>query len=221
MPPRRLTRPMTYGRLTQLSDMTWGWLDGIRGLPRVPENLPASESLWLRTPRLEAIVREAREAIEYERIACIEDCDTLKEELSQIFAVQEAASVELRELKARLEQVHHPLPADGLVQARGAQERRRRQALVQREYHVAARRLDMATNKAAQLHESISARVAVAQSRARTHQDFALRRISTYMRQLIRMHRLGPDLREVLVRQADPDLPEWVSDPQSGDLLSK
>ena len=62
------------------------------------------------------------------------------------------------------------------------------------------------------LHEDlIRERAEVARAAARRHHEFALRRVATYLQQLVRKHPRGAELNQWLMDyRVAPDLPEWA-----------
>ena len=250
--------PMPYGLVARFSDMFHGWLDGRRGIPRLPEVKPvngaavpsadehtkplppevgetAAETAlpWLETPRMKVLSWQALERIHNEEIACLTDCAVRKEELKKFLRDRDAAAQQVARAKNKLEQAQRPLSADERETRRLAEEDRRKrpEALVrarrdtawerrlrdaEQAYLAAIARLAEATRQAEAREEFIRDRTAVARAAALRHHELAMRRIATYLQQLVRRHRQGPDLNLLLVRYpAGPDLPEWTRDPEA------
>ena len=129
-PPEQPTR---YGAFARLSDMAHGWLDGKRGIPRLPEikpvneisvsvpesyakplPAPAAESEsgtrpdWL-TPRMNVLSKRALEQIRDEQIAYRRDCAEWKGQLLTFRGLQDAAAEEVATAKEMLQQAQRPL----------------------------------------------------------------------------------------------------------------
>jgi hypothetical protein len=187
------------------------------------------------TPRMEVLVRRSRELIEGERISFANDFAVLKQESKED---QKSAGV-LREqvtgLKEKLDKARIE-PSDEELRKRrlAEQDERRRPGTVVSDRRRAAweRRLAaaeeryrsanvpyVAANQALMLQEDlIRVRAAAARAAARRHHEFALRRLATYLQQLVRTHRRGAELNDWLTEyRVMPDLPDWVRDPAPGE----
>ena len=270
--------PTRYRLHTRLADMAHGWIDGKRGLPRVPDLAPVSSAngaggqtpgghldemptepfreqapppdqstaasaawptptadqaaamppVWLQTPRMQVLCARALELIGAEEQACIRDCAAFKRELAEFRSAGDAAREELVLARARLADTQRPPGADELSSRRLAEQdvrarpdafvRKRRGIEWERRLAAAASqsqsvvaRLATATRDAELREELIKDRMAVARAAAHRHHEFHLRRIATYLQQLVRSHKRGEDLNMLVMRYpVGPDMPEWT-----------
>lgn len=127
-------QPAPYRLSTRLSDMMHGWLDGRRGLPRLPQPVPASPGAgsvppdtagsatgpgearrdrspldWLRTAKMAELSDWGLELISGERIAYLTDCAELKRERDIYRALCEAAAEKTEIAKKQLDAAREPL----------------------------------------------------------------------------------------------------------------
>ena len=100
---------------------------------------------------------------------------------------------------------------DTLVSARRRAAWDRRLSTAEEQHQSATAKLARAAH-GFRLHEDlIRERAEVARAAARRHHDFALRRVATYLQQLVRKHPRGAELNEWLTDyRVGPDLPEWA-----------
>ncbi|MGH3277505.1 MAG: hypothetical protein ACRDNZ_24670 [Streptosporangiaceae bacterium] len=247
--------PSPYRLAARLSDMLHGWLDGRRGIPGLPEDriaevdmrpeepagtdvapaapraapdlrTPRIPELW--TPRMEVLVRQARERTEGERIKLADDLAVLMRKAAHSRQTTEGLAEQLTACKQALNQAREPLTDIDLARRRLAEQDARsrpdelvsdrRHAAWERQRSAAEQRYQTAVAQHAEARQTllvneslIRERTAVARSAGRRHYELALRRIATYLQQLVRKHRRGPELNALLLRyRVGPDLPEWV-----------
>ncbi|MGH3122138.1 MAG: hypothetical protein ACRDND_14085 [Streptosporangiaceae bacterium] len=229
-------QPARYRLPERLSDMIHGWLDGRHGLPPLPPDAgrPGQDTPLPRTSRMEVLARQATELIEGERIRCGEDSAVLKREATQFLMIRDALSDEFAVTERKLREAQNPLsdqqrdarrlaehdtqhrPA-GLVRLRRQTAWDRQLAAAEQRHWGIVARLAEASREAQLREELISDRAAAARAGARRHHELALRRIATYLQQLVRTHPHGAELNRLLVEHpAGPDLPAWTRDPAAG-----
>jgi hypothetical protein len=224
----------------RLSDMAHGWLDGRKGLPQLAEDarppgqevaIPSAEAdpaSLVRTPRMAALARQARELIEGEEQRLHDEEAALTREWFRFLAARDALSNQMAAREEKLKEARSPLSAgelehrrlaeldvadrpDGLVRGRRQAGWEHRLARAEQDYDSATVRLAEATREAQLRDELIRHRIAVAQATARRHRELALRRIATYQQQLVRTHRRGAELNRLLLDYpVGLDLPEWT-----------
>lgn len=180
------------------------------------------------TPRIEVLVRRSRELIEGERIRFVDDCSDLKRRSIEYQVLLDPLKEHLTAIKERLNQARvQPSSAelgkrrlaeqdaenrpDTLVSARRQAAWDRRLSTVEGQQQSATAELSRAAY-AFRLHEDlIRERAEVARAAARRHHEFALRRVATYLQQLVRKHPRGAELNQWLMDyRVAPDLPEWA-----------
>lgn len=234
-------QPARYRLPARLSDMIHGWLDGRHGIPLLPPDPlppgpeePAGASVDTpapRTNRMEILTRQASELIEGEKIRCGEDSAVLKQEAMRFLMIRDAMTGEAAVTEQKLGQAQSPLsdqqrdarrlaehdtqqrPA-GLVQLRRQTAWERQLAAAEHRHQAVIARLAEANREARLREELIRDRGAAARAAARRHHELALRRIATYLQQLVRTHPQGAELNRLLVDQpAGPDLPRWTREP--------
>ena len=250
--------PARYRLSDRLSDMLYGWLDGRRGIPQLPEGLsrsvdgaaiPAARSRLMpivkpstepgsasarprvRTHRMVELSREALQLIEGEKIRFDEESAVLKQMSARSLTLRDALTEEAAVAKEKLEQARSPLSEPereerrlaeqaaciALVRARRQSAWERRRVAAEQHYQSVTAGLAEATREAQLWEELICDRAATARAAARRHHEFALRRIATYLQQLVRTHRQRADLNLLLMEYpVGPDLPEWTKDPAAG-----
>jgi hypothetical protein len=183
-------------------------------------------TLW--TPRIEVLVRQSRELIEEERIRFADDWSELKRrsidyQLSLDPLKEQVTALEDRLNQARVQPSNTELGKrrlaeqdagsrpDTLVNSRRQAAWDRRLSTVEGQHQSATAKLARAAY-AFRLHEDlIRERAEVARAAARRHHEFALRRVATYLQQLVRKHPRGSELNEWLMDyRVGPDLPEWA-----------
>jgi len=195
---------------------------------------PASSPALLQTPRIEVLSRQALELIEGEKIRFEDDRAVLQRESARFLQVRDALADELAVAEEKLKDARSPLSSQeredrriaeqdsqsrpaGLVRARRQAAWDRRLGVAEQQYQATVIELAGAVREAELRKELIQDREAVARAAARRHHEFAMRRIATYLQQLVRTHRRGAELSLLLIRHpVGPDLPEWTRDPQSG-----
>jgi hypothetical protein len=183
-------------------------------------------TLW--TPRIEVLIRRSRELIEEERIRFADDWSELKRrsieyQLSLDPLKEQVTALEERLNQARVQPSNAELGKRRLAeQDAGSRPETlvsaRRQAAWDRRLSTVEEQHQSATAKLARaactfrLHEDlIRERAEVARAAARRHHEFALRRVATYLQQLVRKHPRGAELNEWLMGyRVGPDLPEWA-----------
>lgn len=266
--------PAPYRLRTRATDMMHGWLDGRRGIPRVPAGgnprVPAGGmeaarpaiasaaagdapepgdssgptepgdssgptvrpaehgSVW--TPRIEVLVRRSRELIEGERIRFADDWLILvrrsvgyQQSLDPLAAEVTALGDKLGPARARptsaelgRRRLAEQDPAErpeSLVSARRLADWERQLRAVEQEHQSATARLAAATHAFRLQEDLIRERAEVARAAARRHHELQLRRVATYLQQLLRSHPRGVELNEWLTAyRVGPDLPEWAKD---------
>ena len=229
-------QPARYRLPDRLSDMIHGWLDGRHGLPLLPPDTgrPGQDASLPRTNRMEVLARQATELIEGEKIRCGEDSAALKREATQFLMLGDALTDEIAVSEQKLRQAQNPLsdqqrdarrlaehdtqhrPA-GLVRLRRQTAWERQLATAEQHHRGIVARLAEASREAQLREELISDRAAAARAAARRHHELALRRIATYLQQLVRTHPHGGELNRLLVEHpVGPDLPAWTRDPAAG-----
>lgn len=256
-------QPAPYRLSARVSDMMHGWLDGKRGIPRLPagdapvaEPRPAADigsevalpgevapsgdapgrteppaqpdTMW--TPRIEVLVRQSRELVEDERIRFADDWSLLKrrsvryeQSLDPLQAAVTALAENLNAARTRLssadlgkrrlaEQDTGKRP-DTLVNARRQSAWERRLRAAEEQHQAATARLAEASHGFRLYEDLIRERAEVARAAARRHHELALRRVATYLQQLMRSHPGGAELNEWFsAYRVGPDLPEWAKD---------
>ena len=213
----RAQAPDTETRRTELSDS-----------PAAAEQPTRPPTLW--TPRIEVLVRQSRELIEEERIRFAEDWYVLKQRSSQYQLWLDPLKEQVTALEEKLNQARTRPSSAELGRRRLAEQdagtrpdalvSARRQSAWDRKLRAAEEQHQSATAKLAEatygfrLHEGfIRERAEVARAAARRHHELALRRVATYLQQLIRKHPRGAELNELLIDyRVGPDLPEWAKD---------
>jgi hypothetical protein len=188
----------------------------------------AMPPIWLQTPRMQVLCSRALELIRAEEQACIQDCAAYKRELADFRSAKDAANEESLLARARLASTQRP-PADAELAARRLAEQdalarpdafvrgrrrtewERRLATAVRESQSVVTRLAEATRDAELREELIQDRMAVARAAAHRHHEFHMRRIATYLQQLVRTHKRGDDLNMLVMRYpVGPDMPAWT-----------
>jgi hypothetical protein len=182
------------------------------------------------TPRMEALLRQSRERIEEECIRLADDMSVLAarvieaasrvEDLTGRAQAQEQALGTAREplgdteLGQRRTAERDPQRRpDDLVHARRLAAWGRRLSEAEERRHSAVAELARATQALRIGEELVRERAVVARSAARRHHELALRRVATYLQQLVRTHRRGPELNARFMNyRVGPDLPDWVRD---------
>jgi hypothetical protein len=215
----------------------------ITGPPSAAESslvtaVPATPPAWLQTPRMVLLGRRALELARAEEQACVADCAAYRNGISQFRKLRDAAEEDLNQARATLALAKHPLTEHELSTRRLAEQstqdrpesfvRGRRQAEWDRRLAAATQAVQAATarladaTREAELREAlIRDRVAVARAAALRHHEFHMRRIATYLQQLVRTHKQGADLNMLLMRYpVGPGLPEWTRDTHASDGAS-
>lgn len=245
-----------YRLPTRATDMMHGWLDGKRGIPRVPadgmdtarpaivsaaegdappddSSAPTAglfEHMTAWTPRIEVLLRRSRELIEGERIRFADDWSILvrrsvgyRQSLAPLEAEVTALAGKLGSAQARptsedlsrrrlAEQDPTERP-ESLVNARRMTDWERQLRAAEQEHQSATARLAAATHAFRLQENLIRERAEVARAAARRHHELHLRRVATYLQQLLRSHPRGAELNDWLTAyRAGPDLPEWAKE---------
>jgi hypothetical protein len=200
--------------------------------------VPATPPAWLQTPRMVLLCRRALELIRAEEQAFVADCAVYRRELSRFRKLRDAADEGLNQARATLTRAQRPLTdhelsarrlaeqgikdrPESLVRARRQTEWERRLATATQAVQAATAQLAEATREAELREELIRDRMAVARAAALRHHEFHMRRIATYLQQLVRTHKQGADLNMLLMRYpVGPDLPEWTRNPHARDESS-
>lgn len=183
----------------------------------------------LGTPHIQMLSQQALERIQKEEISYREECVGLKSEYARFLGEHDALGGQLVTASERLERARRELTPGDLASRRVAEAdavtrpddlvRRRRRAQwerdlarAERDFNEIAERHMTAAREAMLRQDLIRDRAAVARAAARRHSELAQRRIATYLQQLVRTHRQGPDLNMLLIGQpVGPELPEWVT----------
>jgi hypothetical protein len=183
---------------------------------------------------MEVLSKLAGERIEAEKARLIADRAALEEERARFLAVRDALSGELPLAEAKLQQASRPLTEQQceerrlaehdsrarpitLVRARRHSAWERRLGAAEQERKSVLARLSEAERQANLREELIRDRTELAQADARRQYELALRRIATYVQQLVRTHRHGTELNRLLLSHpAGPELPRWITDPEAG-----
>ena len=206
--------------------------------PPPPAARPTMPPTWLQTPRMMLLCRRALELIRAEEQAYITDCAAYRRELSRFRKLRDAADEDLNQARATLARAQRPLTdqelsarrlaeqstkdrPDSFVRSRRQAEWERRLAMATHALQAATAQLAEATREAELREELIRDRMAVARAAALRHHEFHMRRIATYLQQLVRTHKQGADLNMLLMRYpVGPDLPEWTRNPHASDESS-
>ncbi|MDH2430328.1 hypothetical protein [Sphaerisporangium sp. TRM90804] len=102
---------------------------------------------------------------------------------------------------------------DELIRLRRTGDHRRRVRKAENAYLERSRELAHAIRSEEMLNEIIAHRTAVARAAAHRLHQHGNRRIATYLQQLVRKHKRGPELNLVLLRHpVGPSLPAWVTE---------
>jgi hypothetical protein len=194
----------------------------------------ASPTPRLRTSRMDVLSSQARELIEGEKIRFGDEWAVLKRESAHFLKLRDALADEVVVTEEKLAQARSPLSGQerdqrrlaeqdaqdrpaGLVRARRQTAWERRLGTAEQQHQSVTARLAEANREAHLREELIRDRAEVARAAARRHHELALRRIATYLQQLVRTHRQGADLNRLLVQYpVGPNLPEWTKDPAAG-----
>jgi hypothetical protein len=200
--------------------------------------LPATSPAWLQTPRMVLLGRRALELIRAEEQACVADCAAYRRGISRFRMLRDAAEEDLNQARAALALAQRPLTEhelsarrlaeqstqdrpESLVRGRRQTQWDRRLTIATQAVKVATAQLADATREAEFREELIRDRMAVARAAALRHHEFHMRRIATYLQQLVRTHKQGADLNMLLMHYAvGPDLPEWTTNPHTSDGAS-
>jgi len=207
-------------------------LTTVANLPTVPE--AASPAPQLRTPRMDVLASQARQLIAEEEHRLEDDRAVLQRESAHFLQSLDALTRQVTVTEEQLKQARNPLSDEergnrrlaeqdakcrpaGLVRARRETAWERRLSAAEQRHQSVTARLAEATRGAQLREELIRDREAVARAAARRHHEFALRRIATYLQQLVRTHPRGADLNRLLILYpVGPELPEWTNDPAPG-----
>ena len=183
---------------------------------------------------MEELSREARQLIEREKIQFGDDWAVLKQKSAHSLKLRDALTEEAAVAGEKLERARSRLsPQDrderrlaeqdacirpvALVRARRQSAWERRLVATEQQHQSVTARLAEATREAQLWEELICDRAAMARAAARRHDELAMRRIATYLQQLVRTHRQGADLNVLLMEYpVGPGLPEWTRDPAPG-----
>lgn len=184
------------------------------------------------TPRMESLLREADERIESERISCDLDLAILKRRVLHAQRSVDVLTVEAQASQAALTRAQEPLPPaqrgirrlaeqdpasrpDELVHARRQDGWDRRLRAAEEALRDVTARLAEATREREANVYDLEQRARVARAAARAHHALGLRRVATYLQVLVRAHRDGPALNDLLMDyRVGPDLPGWAREPE-------
>jgi hypothetical protein len=215
--------------------MWHGSRDGRRKIPAVPDSPPqeAGDAVALQrqvvgTAQLEVLGRRCRDQINAElmrwnhlagaaqspaelalELPKLQD-DWLALDQERLAARQPPDELALKERRS----AERDRP-DAVVRARRLADHQRRLRAVENAYADAWRAYDDAHRRftrATELHRRLHVEAA---ARARRIHEYTWRRIATYWQQLVRSHKNGPQLNEML-RPVGPDLPSWARDDDDG-----
>jgi hypothetical protein len=213
---------------------------GTHDVPGDPAGVPSAFVLpaWIETPRMHVLTRQALGRIKGEQIRFYEERAVLLSEYRNFRSIQANAADKVAEAKEKLDKARCQ-PSDGelsgrrlaehdaaersdaLVRSRRRNEWERRLAVAERAYQAVSAEYTQAT-EAAQLREDlIRDRLAVARAAAQRHYEFAMRRIATYLQQLVRTHERGGDLNVLIGQLIGPELPKWVTSADDSFLWSE
>lgn len=236
-------QPARYRLSARLSDMIHGWRDGRHGIPPLPPGSgesagPARGTPRPRTNRMEILARQATELIEGEKIRCGEDSAVLKQEAARFLMIRDAMTGAAAVSEQKLRQARSPLsdqqrearrlaehdsqkrPA-GLVRLRRQTAWERQLAAAEQRHQGVIERLAEANREVRLREELIQDRAAAARAAARRHHELALRRIATYLQQLVRTHPQGTELNRLLMEHpVGRDLPHWARDPAAAEPVA-
>jgi hypothetical protein len=187
------------------------------------------------TPRMEVLLRRSRELTEGERIGFADDWSLLRRRSGEYQKSADALQEQVTALRQQLDKARLELSDKELRKRRLAEQNEqsrpealvndRRQAAWQRQLAAAEERYQSANARLAEARQAlmlqedlIRERAAVARAAARRHREFALRRVATYLQQLVRSHRRGAELNDwLMVYRVMPDLPAWAQEPSPGE----
>lgn len=193
-----------------------------------PEPEPTEPRRRIRTPRIDAIIREANALIETERCHVIEERVLLRQQLTQHQITLDSSAEELLTTAARLAEAQVGLTSQqleqrrlaetdqdsrplGLVMARRRTAWDRRRTSAEQGHQAMATQAIQAEHEARLRRDLIADREEAARAAARRHHELAHRRIATYLQQLVRSHPQGRKLNGSLTEfQVGPELPEWA-----------
>lgn len=191
-----------------------------------PQTRPPT--LW--TPRIEVLVRQSRELMEEERIRFADDYFALKQHSIKYQMSLDRLKEEATALEGRLNQARKQPSNEELGERRLAEQdagsrpdtlvRARRQAAWDQRLRAAEEQHQSATAKLSQAafsfqlqEDLIRERAEVARAAVRRHHELAMRRVATYLQQLVRKHPHGAELNDWLVDyRVGPDLPQWAKE---------
>jgi hypothetical protein len=180
---------------------------------------------------MEVLTKQATELIEGEKILLKDELAVLKREAAGFLEVRDALAEKVTVTAAKLKEAQVPLTEEqrgdrrlaeqndrdrppGLVRIRRHASWERRLAAAEQEHQSVTASLAEATRQAELRMELIRDRGAVARGAARRHHELSLRRIATYLQQLLRKHPDGAELNHLLVEyRVGPELPDWTKDP--------
>jgi hypothetical protein len=214
-----------------MADMYYGYRDGVRGLPLVPEAEVTGDAVpevQIGTPRLEVLRRQTADRIGGELLQATVDIArlsalTLPETSAQAAVATERLRITTdsyariskepgeKELSIRRLAEDEKKRPEALVAARRLQEYRKREHAARRELLVAAEQLRMLQQRMTAITGVADARQTVARIRAIRQYEHGWRRCATYWQQLVRTHPQGGVLNGLL-RPVGPELPAWVTD---------
>jgi hypothetical protein len=207
----------------------------LRPLPGPPAgHEPKNLRPRLGTSRMDVLIQQGLELIEGEKIRFGDEWAELKRETAHFLTVRDALARKVAGTEASLKQAQVPLSdeasagrrfaerdaqkrPDELVRARRQAAWERRLASAEQRHQSVVARLAEAERQFQLRDELIRDRAAVARAAARRHHELAMRRIATYLQQLVRTHDQGADLNMLLVHYpVGPELPPWTSEPEAG-----
>ncbi|NUP20269.1 MAG: hypothetical protein HOZ81_30115 [Streptomyces sp.] len=181
------------------------------------------------TPKLEYLRHLAREQIDHELSSCLMRTGRLAGELAAAEERHRTAEHEARRSRLVWEEAREPPPEedlkerrlaelsredrpDSLVRARRMADHARRLAAAETDWTGAEERLAAAVHVMEELRRQIAYEESGSRARARRIHEFISRRAATYLQQLVRTHRRGPDLNAHL-QLLGPELPAWAREP--------
>ncbi|WP_158846641.1 ATP-binding cassette domain-containing protein [Saccharothrix deserti] len=203
-----------YGPLARLGDWWHGWRDGRAVIPS-----PGSPS----TPHRDVLLRRAQEEFDHERLRHEAAWSPELDEVARLTAFREHLVDRLRQAETAAAREAAPLSPEQLtarrvgeehrservVRLRRAREHAKRSAAAEQAVRAARDELDVLDAELGVARKRVERHVRVAGVRVRRAHQHAHRRISSYVRRLVRSHPRGARvLAGVDVRQ--PLLPDWV-----------
>ncbi|MEU7832593.1 MULTISPECIES: ATP-binding cassette domain-containing protein [unclassified Nonomuraea] len=214
-------KPIPYGPLARLTDWYHGWRDGWAEIPSPAVH--GSRGRPVTTPHRDALIRRAQDAFEHERLRYetartralarraavsvvkphVQDRAARAEK--QLAAVSTPLSTEMQ-TQRRLGEERHD---DPIVVARRLREQGRQVRAAQDAVHDAHAELASLEGQIAAASEEADGALSVTTARIRRIHEHTHRRLAVYRRRLVRTHRHGAWVNDVL-SSPSPEIPGWA-----------